>query len=224
MSGQVLFDGVDITAIPRRRLRQAVSTIPQEAQLFQGTLAANLDPTGCIPESQLQKALVVCQSIAAMKRADPFAVADDNEAAASTSTSVPGANFAERLALSTNVKAKGDNFSHGQRQVLSLCRILVRKSKLMLLDEATSSMDTETDAGVQQALRNEFSESDGQNRCLVTVAHRLQTIADYDKVVVMGAGEVLEVGSPQELMRTKGAFFDMVMHDREGSPLKEGGA
>lgn len=206
VSGQILYDGVDITAIPRKTLRQAISMIPQESQLFQGTLAANLDPSGNIPEADLEKALDVCQSLAAVKATDPTAAAAGDDTA--------NANFMERLTLTTQVKAKGENFSHGQRQVLSLCRILARQSKLMLLDEATSSMDAKTDAGIQQALRNAAAEGEG-SRCLITIAHRLQTIADYDKVIVMGSGEVLEVGSPEELMELKGAYYDMVMHDHE---------
>ena len=95
------------------------------------------------------------------------------------------------MTLGTIVDAKGENFSHGQRQVLSLCRALIRQSKLMLLDEATASMDYETDRGIQTVLRREL-EAEGGDRTLVTIAHRLRTIIDYDTVVVMSAGRVLE--------------------------------
>jgi ABC-type multidrug transport system fused ATPase/permease subunit len=80
---------------------------------------------------------------------------------------------------------------HGQRQVLSLCRALIRQSKLMLLDEATASMDYETDRGIQQVLREELAAAGG-DRTLVTIAHRLRTIIDYDSVIVMSAGKVIE--------------------------------
>ncbi|OAQ99803.1 hypothetical protein LLEC1_00714 [Akanthomyces lecanii] len=190
-SGQILYDGVDIQSIPRKR-----------------TLASNLDPSGTIPESELQNALNVCQRI--LQSADK---ADATETASADSATNEACT--ERLALSTMVKSKGENFSHGQRQVLSLCRVLVRRSKLVLLDEATSSMDARTDAGVQEALRTELSRADGEGRTLITVAHRLQTIMDYDRVVVMGSGRIVEVGSPKELLATKGAFFDMVMHSGE---------
>jgi ABC-type multidrug transport system fused ATPase/permease subunit len=128
-----------------------------------------------------------------------------------------GDGFAERLTLSTLVKAKGENFSDGQRQVLSMCRIFARRSKLMLLDEAISSMDKETDAEVQKVLRDELKDTskNDESRCLITVAHRLQTISDYDKVVVMGSGEILEEGSPEELMKKKGHFHDMKMHSND---------
>ncbi len=211
VSGQILYDGVDVTAIPRKRLRQAVSTIPQEAQLFQGTLASNLDPTGLVPEAQLQKAIDICQTMAAMKASQTPSGSDAGDAEDASNN----ANFTERLSLTTPVKSKGENFSHGQRQVLSLCRILVRRSKLMLLDEATSSMDMETDDGIQKALREEFGDAEGKSRCLITIAHRLQSIADYDRIVVMGSGEILEEGSPAVLMEKKGHFYDMWQHSNE---------
>lgn len=199
---------MDLQAIPRKRLRQCISTIPQEAQLFQGTLVSNLDPSETIPESELQNALDVCQRI--------LRSADEAEATATGSAGFTANDaFTERLTLSTMVKTKGENFSHGQRQVLSLCRVLVRRSKLVLLDEATSSMDAHTDACVQEALRTEISRAGGEERALITVAHRLQTIMDYDRVVVMGSGRILEVGSPKDLLAKKSAFYDMVMHTGE---------
>lgn len=132
------------------------------------------------------------------------------------------------LSLTTQIQPSGSNFSHGQRQVLSLCRALVRKSKLMLLDEATASMDYETDKGIQAVLRKEMNmgssgSDDGEasrKRTLVTVAHRLRTIVDYDKVVVMGGGKVLETGAPKELYKRKGVFFDMVRFSGEGEDLE----
>lgn len=199
---------MDLASIPRRRLRQCISTIPQEAQLFQGTLASNLDPSGTVPEAELQKALDVCQRILR-------SVGEAEVEKSATDDATDKGSFTERLTLSTIVNAKGENFSHGQRQVLSLCRVLVRQSKLVLLDEATSSMDARTDAGVQAALREELSGEGGEKRALVTVAHRLQTIMDYDKVVVMGSGRILEVGGPKELLAKKGTFYDMVMHSGE---------
>lgn len=204
MSGKILYDGVDITTLSSKKLRQAISMIPQESQLFQGTLAENLDPTGTAAEADLQRALDVCQSIAAIRATQP-------QCSTSYKDGEPDAEDSEGLTLKTQVASKGENFSHGQRQIFSLCRILARRSKLTLLDEATSSMDSETDAGIQKALRKAAAEDTGH--CLVTIAHRLKSIADYDKVVVMGSGEVLEVGSPRELMKRKGSYYDLVMHD-----------
>ncbi|KAK2006581.1 ABC transporter [Colletotrichum eremochloae] len=210
VSGQILYDGIDITKIPRRRLREALTIIPQEAVLFNGTLQSNLDPTGKIAAPILERALESCQGIASFQY---HSEADADAAAAATAALAPDASG---LALSTTVNAKGENFSHGQRQVLSLCRALVRGSRLMLLDEATASMDYETDKGIQAVLRREVDD----DRTLVTIAHRLRTIADYDTVVVMGAGRVVEAGRPAELYRAGGVFYDMVYHSGERRDLE----
>lgn len=220
VEGQILFDGVDITKFPRRKLREALTIIPQEAVLFNGDVRSNLDPTGEIPTEILEKALQYCSGIAS------FQYHQNGENVENGHGQLDGSNGATSgelpsdigITLSTPVKPKGENFSHGQRQVLSLCRALVRKSKLMLLDEATASvchsylplklkpvyslgrnrslismlqMDYETDQGIQEVLRKELNEH-GRDRTLVTIAHRLKTIIDYDRVVVMSAGSVLE--------------------------------
>ncbi|KAM3557891.1 hypothetical protein ARSEF4850_004860 [Beauveria asiatica] len=119
------------------------------------------------------------------------------------------------------VKSKGENFSHGQRQVVSLCHVIIRHSKLILLDKATSSMDAGTDASVQQALRQELLCAGGEKRALVIVAHRLQTIMDYDRVVVMGPGTILEMGSPKYLLAKQSVFYDMVIHTEEKHALSD---
>lgn len=184
MSGQILYDGIDITNIPRHRLRESLTIIPQEAVLFNGSVESNLDPTGLVPPADLKETLDRCKTIPAFS---------------GTSTPRDGApltrEHTDSIKLSTEVDARGENFSHGQRQVLSLCRALVRRSKLMLLDEATASMDYETDRGIQEVLREELEAADhedGGGRTLVTIAHRLRTIIDYDSIVVMAAGRVVE--------------------------------
>lgn len=212
IQGQILYDGVDITTIPRKRLRQALTIIPQEAVLFNGTVGTNLDPAREVSPEVCSRALRSCEGIASFQFRDrdlePTSEVEDEEDSATplpneqtpllstnTAAAPPAlaavAKSASGLSLDTTVDAKGENFSHGQRQVLSLCRALVRRSKLMLLDEATASMDYETDRGIQAVLRDELFQS-GRDRTLVTIAHRLRTIADYDRVVVMGAGRVLE--------------------------------
>ncbi|KAI1505389.1 P-loop containing nucleoside triphosphate hydrolase protein [Biscogniauxia marginata] len=220
VSGQILFDGVDITSFPRRKLREALTIIPQEAVLFNGDVGSNLDPTDEIPKEIVEKALQYCSGIASFQfhQGDEHAPNGHDQANGhGFGSDRPPADLGINLA--TTVKPKGENFSHGQRQVLSLCRALVRKSKLMLLDEATASMDYETDQGIQEVLRKELSEH-GRDRTLVTIAHRLKTIIDYDRVVVMSAGSVLEVGSPKELYEAKGQFYDMMRHSGEFEDLE----
>lgn len=177
--------------MPRKKLRRAISAIPQEAALFQGTVRFNLDPLNEVSDSNLTQAFDLCTSSSSFQ------------------------NYGGTLTLSSPVESEGSNFSHGQRQVISLCRTLARKSKLILLDEATASVDLETDANIQGVLRTTLTNSSNDERCLVTIAHRLRTIMDYDEVVVMGSGKVLEVGSPRSLFKKKGAFYDMIIHSKE---------
>lgn len=189
-SGTILYDGIDITKIPRKRLREALTIIPQEPVLFSGTVESNLDSTGQLPRETLQNVINATKDVAS------FQFHKDTEAGEDGARPVPpeeeGSPLGgEGLTLSTPVMAKGENFSHGQRQVLSLCRALVQKSKVMLLDEATANMDYETDRAIQEVLGREVVES-GEERTLVTIAHRLRTIVGYDTVVVMDRGRVLE--------------------------------
>lgn len=168
--------------------------VPQDAQLFQGTLRNNLDPGNVIPEEDLEEALNSCASLSSMQRQDE------------------NGSFQGRVTLDTSVSPSGANFSHGQRQVLSLCRAMVRKTKLVLLDEATSSVDMETDSSIQDILRTQVCGGEQKKSGLITVAHRLKTVMDYDKVVVMGFGQVIEAGSPAELLARQGQFYDMVQN------------
>ncbi|KAM0814687.1 putative ATP-binding cassette transporter abc1 [Seiridium cardinale] len=218
VSGKILFDGVDIMSFSRKRLREALTIIPQEAVLFSGDVASNLDPTGEVPKDTVIKALQYCSGIASFE----YQEEDDSQESGDSGVEAPNGSDtgAQKINLSTPVKAKGENFSHGQRQVLSLCRALVRKSKLMLLDEATASMDYETDQGIQEVLRKELNEH-GRDRTLVTIAHRLKTIIDYDKVVVLSAGSVIETGSPKELYEARGQFYDMMKHSGEFEDLEK---
>ncbi|KAM3441641.1 hypothetical protein MY4824_001419 [Beauveria thailandica] len=199
-SGKIVYDGVDLKSIPRRRLRQSISTIPQEPQLFQGTIGSNLDPSGTIPEAELQNALRICQSL--LQSTDQLEKLEITCADSSVNSA-----FTERLSLSTMVKSKGENFSHGQRQVVSLCRVIIRYSKLILLDKATSSMDlVPTPVCSKRSVKSSYVQA---------------TIMDYDRVVVMGSGTILEVGSPKYLLAKKSVFYDMVIHSEEKHALSD---
>ena len=123
------------------------------------------------------------------------------------------ADVSSTLNLDSIVAAGGDNVSHGQRQLLCLARMLLRKHKLIILDEATSAVDDFTDEAIQ-AVIHAVSE-----QTLVVVAHRLKTIASFDKIVVMDHGSIAEQGSPQDLFEAGGMFYRMVMSSEDSSEL-----
>lgn len=171
--GSIEIDGVDIRSISLQKLRESLAIIPQDPVLFAGSIAYNLDATGkASPEDMW----------AALEAASPSLVEQ----------------FRSANGLDTYVSEGGKNLSLGQRQLICLARALLRKSKILVLDEATSSVDAKTDQEVQDTIRREFV---NKGVTVITVAHRLDTVLGYDKIAVLGEGRILEYGSPPELLR-----------------------
>ncbi|XP_077486574.1 multidrug resistance protein mrp-7-like [Amblyomma americanum] len=168
-SGAITIDGTGIYDVPLKRLRSAIAIIPQDPSLFCGTLRENLDPPSSRSDAELW-------SVLRTVGLDDFV---DNGAEG----------------LSFTISEKGDNLSAGQRQLVSLARALLRATKILVLDEATSSMDPETDRRIQATLRESFSHC-----TLITIAHRIDSILDYDRVVVMDDGRVVECGRSEDLL------------------------
>ena len=107
--------------------------------------------------------------------------------------------------LNTQLETNSDIFSVGQKQLICLARALIRQNKFLVMDEATSNVDSETDAFIQQCIRREFKDA-----TIITIAHRLSTVADYDKIVVLSNGKIVEMGSPYELLIKERVFREMV--------------
>ncbi|KAJ3718421.1 hypothetical protein C8R42DRAFT_723772 [Lentinula raphanica] len=174
--GTVLYDGVATDRINLDALRSNITIIPQVPELLSGTLRQNLDPFGQYDDATLNDSL---------RAAGLFALQTEmNEG---------------RITLDSSIASGGGNLSVGQRQILALARALVRGSKLLILDEATSAIDYRTDTIIQDSLRNEL----GGDITLITVAHRLQTIMDADKIMVLDAGRIVEFDSPKALLKIK---------------------
>lgn len=185
-TGSIVIDGVDITKIGLRNLRQAITIIPQDPTLFTGTIRSNLDPFNQYTDDAIFEALRRVNLITSGETATADATENQNKF----------------LNLSSSVSEGGNNLSQGQRQLMCLARSLLRSPKVILLDEATASIDYKSDAIIQKTIRDEFSGS-----TILTIAHRLRSIIDYDKILVMDAGRVVEYDDPYVLIANKESLF-----------------
>jgi ATP-binding cassette subfamily C (CFTR/MRP) protein 1 len=174
--GSISIDGISISKIGLQDLRSRLTIIPQDPILFTGTLRMNLDPANKYSDQQLWTAL----ELAHLKK------------------------YVHSLntGLDYQITEGGDNLSSGQKQLVCLARALLKKSKILVLDEATASVDLQTDELIQKTIRKEFI-----GCTIVTIAHRLETIMDYDKVIVMDRGEIVENDSPKNLLNNENSLF-----------------
>lgn len=229
-TGFIKIDGLDISKIGLRDLRQNLAIIPQDPTLFQGTIRSNLDPFEQYSDKDIFEALRRVHLIkpdelsGALKdkgKGTPSRAASPNTLAPTTAlNSVAAAAIvgaAKKAAsasiaaeenvnvfhdLNTPVSEGGSNLSQGQRQLMCLARSLLKSPKVLLLDEATASIDYESDAQIQKTIREEFSQT-----TILTIAHRLRSIADYDKILVMDAGEAIEYDHPHKLLQDQSTIF-----------------
>ncbi|KAI9506406.1 P-loop containing nucleoside triphosphate hydrolase protein [Coemansia spiralis] len=205
-SGRIMLDGVDISKIGLEDLRRNVTIIPQDPVLFNGTIRFNLDPFNEYPDEIVWDALRRTHLVREHG-------SHSSSSAASISTGEDGIEAAEPLAvermsgifssLDAEIKENGQSLSLGQRQLVALARALVRRSRLIIMDEATASVDFDTDDRIQRTIRGyEFA-----NSTLFCIAHRLRTIIDYDRVLVLDKGKVAEFDTPYNLLQSKDGIF-----------------
>lgn len=178
--GQIFIDGIDVGVIGLHDLRKKISIIPQEAILFSGSLRFNLDPFGERTDPELWNSLVQVELKTVV-------------------AALPGG-------IDSKVQDGGSNFSVGQRQLICLARTVLRNNKILILDEATANVDSETDVLIQQTIRRQFADC-----TVITIAHRLHTIMDSDKVLVVDAGEIVEFGHPFELISNPNSIFKQLL-------------
>ncbi|GBN77020.1 Multidrug resistance-associated protein 1, partial [Araneus ventricosus] len=180
--GKICIDGIHIAKLGLHDLRNKLTIIPQDPVLFTGTLRSNLDPFGAYSDEALWQSL----EQAHLK------------------------NFVSALekGIEHEVSEGGENLSVGQRQLVCLARALLRKTKVLILDEATAAVDVETDELIQSTIRTQFSDC-----TVITIAHRLNTILDYDKVIVLSKGEIVEMDKPEELLKNENSIFYAMAKD-----------
>ncbi|CAL1293333.1 unnamed protein product [Larinioides sclopetarius] len=176
ISGTIFIDDIDITKIGLHNLREKLTIIPQDPVLFTGNLRINLDPNNEHSDDEIWESL--------------------EKSYLKTFVS----NLSEGLEY--NIEEGGANLSAGQRQLVCLARALLKNSKILVLDEATASVDMETDSLIQNTIRTDFAD-----RTVITIAHRINTVLDYDKIVVLENGNIIEVGNPTNLLENQNSRF-----------------
>uniref|UniRef100_A0A1Y1K326 ABC transporter domain-containing protein n=2 Tax=Photinus pyralis TaxID=7054 RepID=A0A1Y1K326_PHOPY len=174
--GEIVIDGIKLSDIGLQTVRSRLTIIPQEVVLFAGSLRMNLDPHDKYTDLEIWTAL-------------------DQAHLKGHIEDLPAG-------LNHEVSEGGENFSTGQRQLLCLSRALLRKSKVLILDEATSAVDLETDRLIQQTIKTEFSDS-----TILTIAHRLSNIINSDRVIVLNKGYIVEFDSPSVLLQNENSSF-----------------
>ena len=184
--GKILIDGVNIGDIGTRTLRLNLSIIPQDPLLFSNTVRYNLDPSGQVKDSEIWTAVKKVRM-------------DD------VIHALPGG-------LDSQVSEGGESFSQGQRQLLGIARALLRKAKILVMDEATASIDNETDTEIQDMIRENFCDA-----TVLTIAHRLNTIMDSDRILVLEAGKVAEFDSPQALLQRDDSLFRQLVEKSQAA-------
>ncbi|XP_019247523.1 PREDICTED: ABC transporter C family member 10-like isoform X1 [Nicotiana attenuata] len=180
--GRIVVDGVDICKIGLHDLRSRFGVIPQDPTLFNGTVRCNLDPLCQHTDQEIWEVLGKCQLHEAVKE--------------------------KEKGLDSLVVEDGSNWSMGQRQLFCLGRALLRKSKILVLDEATASIDNATDMILQKTIRTEFA-----NCTVITVAHRIPTVMDCTMVLAISDGKLVEYDEPMKLMKNEGSLFGQLVKE-----------
>ena len=188
-SGSITIDGVDIRDIKKKDLRETVSIVLQDTVLFSNTIKENI------------------------RYGELDASMEKIEEASRTANS---SYFIERLPeqYETVLTESGSNLSQGQRQLLSIARAILADPKILILDEATSSVDTRTEKNIQDAMVALM-----KNRTSLIIAHRLSTIQDADMIIVMDKGRVVERGNHKELLAIKGKYYNLYQTQFAGNQI-----
>ena len=206
--GRILIDGLDISKLRLKDLRTRITLIPQDPVLFTGTIRDTLDPLSQHTDEELLRALKQVHFL----RESPNKPGDTSEG--------PNGNYDAFSSLDFRIHERGANLSQGQRQLLCLARTTLSArsgsdtaphgsntshNKIIILDEATSAIDTATDASIQRAFREAFL-----GATVIVIAHRLETVKGFDRVVVLHEGRLVEQGPPEELIEKGGVFKGML--------------
>eukprot|EP00466_Bigelowiella_natans_P015206 jgi/Bigna1/46166/estExt_Genewise1.C_20256 len=181
--GMVIVDGHDISAVPLKTLRSKISVIPQDPIVFPATIKANLDPYEDYSDEEIMQTIEMVHL---------------------------GEWVRQVGGLEYEISSGSDEMSLGQKQLLCMARALLSRPKILILDEATASIDYRTDQLIQKMVTEEFKAV-----TVLTIAHRIDTILHYDRILVMDQGSVAEFGPPEELLKRGGIFASLMRESRE---------
>ena len=175
-SGNIFIDNIDISSIGLDMLRKNLTIIPQEPTLIEGTLRENVDPAEIFSDDKIMKVL----------------------------KDVGLDYFMEGKNLDYKIENNGNNISIGEKQLICIARALIKKSKIILMDEATANIDYKTEIFLQNSINKELKDC-----TVITIAHRIKTIINYDRILVLNNGEIVEYDSPKNLIDKKGLFYQL---------------
>ena len=175
-SGRIYIDGVDISKVGLKKLRESITIIPQDSTLMNGTLRYNIDPVQAYTDKEI---------IHVMKKIGFDYIISIN-----------------KEGLDLNISENGNNLSIGEKQLICITRAILRKSKIIVLDEATASIDYKTEEIIQKALNEILS-----NSTMISIAHRIKTVMNADKILVLENGEIIEFDTPKNLLNNKNSYF-----------------
>ncbi|KAG5647718.1 hypothetical protein DXG03_008441 [Asterophora parasitica] len=178
-AGSIIIDGINVSTLGLEDLRTRITIISQDVSLFSGTIKSNLDPLDEHTEEECLDILRRCHLTSLLKHTP-------------TNTQV----------TSLDMPISAGSLSAGEKQLVAIARAILRHTNIIIMDEATSQVDAELDDQIQKTIREEFADA-----IVITIAHRLKTIMDYDRVLVLDDGEIVEFGPPKELMGTVGGRF-----------------
>ena len=174
--GKILIDDIDISEIGLEMLRKSLTIIPQEPTIIEGSIRENVDPANNVSDEEIKKVLI----------------------------DVGLDYFLEDKNLDYHLENNGNNISIGERQLICIARALIKKSKIILMDEATANIDYKTESFLQNSINQQLKDC-----TVITIAHRIKTIINYDKILVLNNGEIAEYDTPQNLLDKKGLFYQL---------------
>lgn len=195
-AGKLTLDDVDLTTTKGSVIRERIICLTQEAFIYPGTIRANIDPLSHSNDEDIAGAL---------QKVGLWNVLQNKAAAAAASKKTDSGNttpttYTHSEVLDTAMDT--DFLSHGQRQLFCLARALLKSSKVLILDEPTSSVDNQTDAQMQKVIRDEF-----RDHTVIMIAHRLSSLIDFDKIAVLDNGHLVEFGAPKKLLENASGHF-----------------